>query len=74
LTLKHWGLEVPAKQAAPSFGAVLAYILATTTVLARPPTELDLTTFGAFLQIAARIIGPAFFGLAILALRARVKR
>lgn len=56
------------------FAEVLVYVLASTTVLARPPNDLDLSTEGAYLQVIARVVGPALFALSLLALRSRVRR
>ena len=74
IALRHWGLDISPHAKLPAFADVLAYVLATTTVLARPENSLSLSTLGSFIQVAARIVGPACFGLALLALRARVKR
>lgn len=69
VALQRWGL----KSSAP-FDSVLAYVLATTTVLARPATDLALDTFGSYLQVVARVLGPALVALTLLALRSRVTR
>jgi hypothetical protein len=69
IALARWGLEKTADCL-----DILAYVLATTTVLARPPNELMLDTLGSYLQVIARTIGPALLALAILALRSRVRR
>jgi uncharacterized protein YjbI with pentapeptide repeats len=67
--LWHWGLskEVP-------FTDVVPYVLATTTVLAKPAVDLKLDTIGTYLQVVARLAGPALFALMLLALRSRVRR
>jgi hypothetical protein len=69
LALDRWGLRSGA-----AFDQVLAYVLATTTVLARPETPLELDTFGSYLQVFSRLVGPALFALMVFSLRSRVRR
>jgi hypothetical protein len=53
---------------------VVAYVLASTTALARPSVSLDLTTVGSYVQLVARLAGPALFALMVLAVRERLRR
>jgi uncharacterized protein YjbI with pentapeptide repeats len=69
VTLEFWGLSKHAP-----FADVLVYVLATTTVLQKPSLALALNTGGNYLEVAARLIGPAMFALMLLALRSRVRR
>jgi uncharacterized protein YjbI with pentapeptide repeats len=63
-----WGLRHD-----ESFGTAVLFSVESTTSLLRGP-ERELTAFGETLWIALRLLGPLFFGLAILSLRGRVKR
>jgi Pentapeptide repeats (9 copies) len=54
-------------------GGSLAFALESTISLLRAPTA-RLTAYGEYVQIALRLLGPLFVGLALLALRGRVKR
>jgi hypothetical protein len=56
-----------------SFVRSLLFSIESTVSLLRAPTE-RLTTVGRFLEIPLRLLGPLFFGLALLSLRGRVKR
>lgn len=58
----------------PGFGHTIAWTLTSTLSLIRPTEALDLTTAGLYLSIPARLAGPALIGLAVLALRSRVRR
>jgi uncharacterized protein YjbI with pentapeptide repeats len=72
-----WGLEAWGFDPAPGFGKSLLYSAESTTSLFRPPSVpkgSTLTDAGHVLQIGLRLLGPLFFGLALLALRGRVKR
>jgi hypothetical protein len=51
----------------------LVFSLQSTTNFLRAPAE-DLSIGGRLLEIGLRILGPLFFGLALLSLRGRVKR
>ena len=51
----------------------LVFSLQSTTSLLRAPAE-DLPAGGRLLEIGLRLLGPLFFGLALLSLRGRVKR
>jgi uncharacterized protein YjbI with pentapeptide repeats len=68
LLLEAWGF--PSEQ---SFLHALTFSAKSTTSLFRPPDE-PLTTAGEWLNMALRLLGPLFFGLALLSLRGRVKR
>jgi hypothetical protein len=59
---------------APSFGHTVAWTLTATISLTRSTDAIDLTTAGHYLSIFARLAGPALIGLAVLALRSRVRR
>jgi uncharacterized protein YjbI with pentapeptide repeats len=56
-----------------SLGTAVLFSVESTTSLLRG-TERELTALGETLWIALRLLGPLFFGLAILSLRGRVKR
>jgi hypothetical protein len=56
-----------------SFGRALLFSLESTISLLRAP-QAKLTTGGEVIQIALRLLGPLFFGLALLAVRGRVRR
>jgi len=56
-----------------SFISSLTFSFESTTSLFRPP-ERDLTIPGEWLQVGLRLLGPLFFGLALLSLRGRVRR
>jgi uncharacterized protein YjbI with pentapeptide repeats len=60
----------------PSFTRSLLFSLESTSSLFRVPETptFSLTQLGEALQIALRLLGPLFFGLALLSLRGRVKR
>ena len=51
----------------------LTFSAKSTTSLFRPPDQ-PLTTAGEWLNMVLRLLGPLFFGLALLSLRGRVKR
>jgi uncharacterized protein YjbI with pentapeptide repeats len=55
------------------YGRALIFAVESAISLLRPPEE-HLTAGGEVVQIFLRLLGPLFFGLALLALRARVKR
>jgi hypothetical protein len=57
-----------------SFVDVTLYALATATPIGASELGRPLTTAGEAIRIALRFIGPVLFGLALLALRGRVKR
>lgn len=63
------GFENPA-----DFAHTLAWTLTATISLTRPVEHMDLTSIGAFLNVAARISGPAMVTLIALSLRSRVRR
>jgi hypothetical protein len=68
ILLYAWGF--PSQQ---SFLDALTFSAQSTTSLFRAPVE-PLTTAGEWLNMALRLLGPLFFGLALLSLRGRVKR
>lgn len=69
--LQAWGFTPDA-----SYTRALVYSIESTSSLFRVPNApgLELTYAGEGIQIALRILGPLLIGLALLALRARVKR
>jgi hypothetical protein len=58
------------------FGRALLFSIQSTSSLFRVPELKDavLTDGGEALQVVLRLLGPLFFGLALLSLRGRVKR
>jgi len=56
------------------FGQTFAWTLTTTISLTRSAEAVELTMVGTYLNVLARLVGPALIGLAILALRSRVRR
>jgi uncharacterized protein YjbI with pentapeptide repeats len=63
-----WGFEQQV-----SLGTAFLFSLESTTSLLRGP-DRALTGLGETLWIVLRLLGPAFFGLALLSLRGRIKR
>jgi uncharacterized protein YjbI with pentapeptide repeats len=58
----------------PSFGNTVAWALTASVSLTRSAPEVDLTAVGMFMNVAARLLGPALIALAVLGLRSRVRR
>jgi hypothetical protein len=58
----------------PEFRDAAYYSVQSATSLLREPTSEPLTTIGRITEIALRLLGPLLLGLAVLALRGRVKR
>ena len=58
----------------PGFREAAYYSVQSATSLLREPTSEPLTTIGRFTEITLRLLGPLLLGLAVLALRGRVKR
>jgi hypothetical protein len=58
----------------PGFREAAYYSVQSATSLLREPTTEPLTTIGRTVEIALRLLGPLLLGLAVLALRGRVKR
>ena len=72
-----WGLDAWGFTGNPSYGDTLLFSAESTSSLFRaptPPAGATLKDAGHVLQIGLRLLGPLFFGLALLALRGRVKR
>jgi hypothetical protein len=65
-----WGLE---KQSERHLSAGLLVAAQTATAIFAP-SDAALTTFGAWLHLGLRVVGPALLGLTVLAVRGRVKR
>jgi len=63
------GLEDP-----PSFSHTFAWTFTASISLTRSVERLDMTTAGAYLNVAARVLGPALIALIVLGLRSRVRR
>jgi hypothetical protein len=61
------------KSDSPSYGRAVLFATESSISLLRAP-EANLTASGQTIEIMLRILGPLFFGLAILSLRSRVKR
>jgi uncharacterized protein YjbI with pentapeptide repeats len=72
--LTAWGLHDlgPPGEEATLADALLISARACTAVLAGPDDRM--TAFGEWLQIGLRLLGPALLGLALLAIRGRVRR
>lgn len=68
LAFDLWGLD------RQPFWRALLLSAQSTTSLFRPPSRPALTAEGEALQLVLRLLGPLFFGLALLSLRGRVKR
>ncbi len=60
----------------PTYTRALFYSIESTSSLFRLPDApgLEITYTGEFIQIVLRLLGPLLIGLALLAVRARVKR
>ncbi len=60
----------------PAFGDALIYVAQSTVSLETKLTSLpkDLTAFGEVMRLVMRVLGPLLLGLALLAVRNRVKR
>ena len=58
----------------PSVADALNYSIETTTSLLHSPADEPLTVGGRIIEIVLRLTGPLLLGLAVLALRGRVKR
>jgi Pentapeptide repeats (9 copies) len=71
LGLQSWGFKPD-----PPYTRALLYSIESTSSLFRVPSApgLDLTYTGERIQIVLRLLGPLLIGLALLAVRARVKR
>ena len=60
--------------ATPGWAEAATYSAQSTTSLLRAPTTEPLTESGRVIEILLRLLGPLLFGLAIFAVRGRVKR
>jgi uncharacterized protein YjbI with pentapeptide repeats len=58
----------------PCFWQTVAWTLTATVSLTHPAPAVDLTTAGMYMNVAARLLGPALIALTILGLRSRVRR
>jgi hypothetical protein len=65
-------VTVPAGR--PGWVAALDHSIDSATSLLRPTQPAPLTSWGRALEIALRLLGPVLLGLAVLAIRGRVKR
>jgi hypothetical protein len=70
VALDSWGVP---KGDERDFAEIVVFSMQSTISLLRAP-DLTLTLPGQLIQIALRLLGPLFFGLALLSLRGRVKR
>jgi hypothetical protein len=68
-----FGFKTQPRAQPPGLTGSLLFSIESTTSLLRGQ-RLDLTEPGRALQIVLRLLGPLFFGLALLSLRGRVKR
>jgi hypothetical protein len=68
LLLERWGFRE--HQTLPT---ALLFSAQSTTSLLRPP-ELATTQIGAAINLILRLLGPLFFGLSLVSLRARIRR
>lgn len=66
--------QVSVPGARPGWAAALDHSLDSATSLLRGNAQLPLTPIGRALEISLRLLGPLLLGLAVLALRGRVKR
>jgi uncharacterized protein YjbI with pentapeptide repeats len=77
VVLFAWGFQAWGFDPDAGFWKSLLFSAESTTSLFRapsPPNGADMTDLGLVLQMVLRLLGPLFFGLALLALRGRVKR
>jgi hypothetical protein len=58
----------------PGWRAALDHSIDSATSLLRPAQSVPLTIPGRLFEIAMRLLGPLLLGLAVLAIRGRVKR
>jgi hypothetical protein len=58
----------------PSFPHTVAWTLTASISLTRSTEAIHLSTVGMYMNVLARLLGPALIGLAVLALRSRVRR
>jgi uncharacterized protein YjbI with pentapeptide repeats len=73
--LAHAYQQLTVQGPRPGWLSALLYSLhSSTSLLSGTQPALPLTTVGAIVQIALKLLGPAFVGLAILAVRSRIKR
>jgi uncharacterized protein YjbI with pentapeptide repeats len=70
--LSWYGFHDPPGHAR-GYGRALLFAIESAISVLRPP-ETDLSTSGEITQISLRLLGPLLLGLALLAVRARVKR
>jgi uncharacterized protein YjbI with pentapeptide repeats len=64
----------PIRGAPPGWAEAATYSVQSTTSLLRAPATEPLTESGRVIEIVLRLLGPLLLGLALLALRGRVKR
>lgn len=58
----------------PGFWQTVAWTLTASISLTRSTEAIDLSTAGMYLNVVARLLGPALIGLAVLSLRSHVRR
>jgi hypothetical protein len=69
-----WGLDERAPGAEPADPATGLLVAARAATAVFSTSDVPLTTFGAWLHLWLRLVGPVLLGLAVLAIRGRVKR
>jgi len=76
LLLWKFGFDAAPKYDPPGLGRSLLFSAESTSNLFRAPRSphFELTSWGEAMQIPLRLLGPLFFGLALVSLRGRVRR
>jgi len=69
-----YGFASPAASGNPDYGFWSGYLYALNMLLLSPDSSVRLTLIGQLLRISLRVTGPLLLGLALLAVRNRVKR
>jgi hypothetical protein len=69
-----WGLDEGAPGAEPADLSTGLLVAARAGTAVFSTADVPLTTFGAWLHLGLRLAGPVLLGLAVLAVRGRVKR
>lgn len=69
-----WGLDEQAPGAEPADLSTGLLVAARAATAVFSTSDVPLTTFGSWLHLGLRLVGPVLLGLAVLAVRGRVKR
>lgn len=69
-----WGFAGTAAGTKPGWLDAVSYSMHSITSLVRPAGTVPLTTTGNYTELVLRLLGPLLLGLAVLSIRARVKR